>query len=196
MSGLGQNDDKFFASQPREQIDRTQTGFANRRKILQNGIAGLMPVRVVDRLEMIDVHRNEAGAAIESFRPLHFFFHFQVKAAPGLCAREAIGCGNLTELELVDDEPRQILHKIDLRFRQFARFCIDRAKRADIVSVGRFQRDAGIKADVGWAEDKRVIAEQLVFERIGYDIRLIGLDGVCKKKYFSAFPSRPVLGAI
>ena len=152
---------------------------AEGRQLLEDRIADAVAEVVVDRLEAVDVEQGHGqgiavalGAAQLAFGQLH-----EVPAVER--AGQWIGRGQPAQLELVDDDGRQILQQQPLEFVEIPGFGIDDAERAQGSPGGRHEGSARVEADVRVARDERVVGEALVLARVVHDEDL-GLpeDGV------------------
>ena len=80
------------------------------------------------------------------------------------------------QLEHTDDVSREHRQGCRLLLRELARLAVDRAERADGVTVGGDQRGAGVEADPRVSEDERVVREALVHARVRDDEQRALLD--------------------
>ena len=69
--------------------------------------------------------------------------------------------------------------------KAFAGHGVDNAQRSEAEFIGRYQRCAGVEADIRGAGDERVIAEQRVLGGVGDDIGIVAFDGMVAEGMFT-----------
>ena len=99
-----------------------------------------------------------------------------LEGAAGERPGEPVGGGQLAQFQLVHRDLRELTQDRLLLGAEFARLATDGAQRADIVAVGRRQRHAGIKADMGVAGDHRIVPEAGILAGIAHHHRPVPLD--------------------
>lgn len=94
--------------------------------------------------------------------------------------------------QLFGGEPRASPEGLDLAIVELARHPIDHANRAQGVARGREHWSSGIEANVGFAGDKRIVAESLVQMSVAHQQNLSGMKNRVRAKGYvpGRLPSR------
>lgn len=84
--------------------------------------------------------------------------------------------------ELRHHLPRQGLQSAHLEICQIARLPVDHAQRAEGMTIGRDERRARVKADVGVVQHQRIVMETGINSRIGHHEQAVGLQNGVRAK--------------
>src|SRR5450755_3467575 len=96
--GAWEKDHEFLSAVTPDPIDLAHVMLQELRELGEHHIARLVPVRIVDALEVIDVEHRERELFVEARRVLEHFVENFVEMAPIEDARERIGNRQLLEL--------------------------------------------------------------------------------------------------
>ena len=91
--GAWQQRDEFLAAQPADDVAGAQGLFHDRCKQMERRIAGMVAMRVIDRLEVIEVERQHADRLLGQPAVTHHFGASLKEAASIEQFRQRIGCG-------------------------------------------------------------------------------------------------------
>ncbi|CAM5417504.1 hypothetical protein FALB51S_02451 [Frigidibacter albus] len=134
---------------------------------------------------MVDIQHDDRRRAPVSTGACNLSLGGLDPAAACHRAGQPVAHGDLPKLQLVENEVGKALHHRDLGGIEAARPGINRAERAQIVAIGRCQRDAEIAADPGIARHKRVHREARIFRCVRNHHWLVPLNGVVAKGHLA-----------
>ena len=76
LGGIGHDDEEFLSAEAAKTIVGAQRLLHPQRDLDQDAVAGRVPVRVVDFLEMVDIAHDDAKATVNPGRPADFLVEF------------------------------------------------------------------------------------------------------------------------
>ena len=114
---VGQHHDELIAGVPHEQVVGPQQHVQRHRHLPQRLIADVMTVRVIDRLEVVDIHHDERDLALQARRPGQLAREM-VEQRPAVRESrqrvgERIGLGLLEHDRIVNDGGRLCGHLLE-----------------------------------------------------------------------------------
>ena len=147
QSGTGQDQHELLAAVAAHPVDLPRVVAQDLGKLAQHLIAGLMPVRVIDTLEHVEVAHHARERLVETDRMLERLFQPFLEAPAVVDAGEGVGARDAHEL-VVDGEQLGalaldlLLQRLDAQQRADPRFELGEIDRFGDVVVG-----AGVETD-------------------------------------------------